>query len=125
MLNKEKYGRKIIELAIKGCDLAVVNGKPVSCVKTRCNDCACHDSDKDCQEFIKEWANSEYIKFVDWNKIQVDTPILVKNRQGEIWYHRYFYKYDNGKIYSWEGGTTSWSNSGFCEDWEMAKLATD
>ena len=60
---------------------------------------------------------------VDWSKVAVDTPILVSNN-GDYWRRRYFAKYENGMVYAFNGGKTSWSNHG--EEptaWEYAKLA--
>ena len=62
---------------------------------------------------------------VEWSKVQVDTPILVKEFKEEKWHKRYFAKYEDGKVYTWYKGATSWStdNSGLVTDWETAKLA--
>lgn len=62
---------------------------------------------------------------VDWSKVEVDTPILVRNHRGADWIRRYFAKYEGGEIYTWNGGATSWSAE-FKEDvigWNFAKLA--
>ena len=48
---------------------------------------------------------------VDWSKVAVDTPILVSNN-GDYWRRRYFAKYENGMVYAFNGGKTSWSNHG-------------
>ena len=61
---------------------------------------------------------------VDWSKVEVDTPILVKGFENE-WYRRHFAKYENGKVYAWDAGLTSWSSEGneWCiTEWEYAKL---
>ena len=62
---------------------------------------------------------------VEWSKVQVDTPILVKEFKEEKWHKRYFAKYEDGKVYTWYKGATSWStdNSGLITNWETAKLA--
>lgn len=37
---------------------------------------------------------------------------------------RHFAKYENGKVYTWLGGATSWSvDSNNVTDWKFAKLA--
>ena len=33
---------------------------------------------------------------IDWSKVEVDTPILVKNYEDEPWIKRYFAKYEDG-----------------------------
>lgn len=67
----------------------------------------------------------EYIGIVDWSKVEVDTPIFVRNRIEDTWKCRYFAKYEDGKVYTWCGGRTSWSNVIDYEpvNWEYAELA--
>ena len=61
---------------------------------------------------------------IDWTKIEVDTPILVRRSATGEWYRRYFARYENGEVYAWANGTTSWSAK---DDecvifWKYAKL---
>lgn len=65
---------------------------------------------------------------IDWDKIEVDTPILVSDN-GENWYHRYFAKYENGNIFTFVDGRTSWSVEDYKTNdlnpfltWRYAKL---
>ena len=62
---------------------------------------------------------------VDWSKVAVDVPILVRNHPEAAWVRRYFAKYEDGKIYVWSSGATSWSVEGRDNvfNWEYAKLA--
>ena len=125
MTNKEKYGNKIIELAIDEGVLALKNGEPALCAKIKCEDCDLHKSNSckyDAYRF-REWLNSEYVAPpVDWSKVAVDTQILVRDSEEEAWRKRYFARYDNGIVYAWGGGTTSW-NAERITNWKMAKLA--
>lgn len=68
---------------------------------------------------------AEYLGIVDWSKVEVDTPIFVRNRIEDMWKCRYFAKYEDGKVYTWCGGRTSWSNVIAYEpvNWEYAELA--
>ena len=59
---------------------------------------------------------------VDWNKIEVNTPILVRDCDDDRWIKRYFAKYENEIIYAWNSGATSWSTS-CMTGWKYAKLA--
>ena len=70
---------------------------------------------------------AEYLGIVDWSKVPVDTPILVKDLEAGIWRKRYFALFEDGKIYAWESGATSWSveNNGRVACWNYAKLAGD
>ena len=60
--------------------------------------------------------------FIDWSKVQVDTKIYVRNNDMETLCLRHFAKYEDGKVYAWRNGTTSFSGS-VCIEWEQAKLA--
>lgn len=96
------------------------------------------------RECISQWSNrvdirstcfteenqqidiAAYLGVVDWSKVAVDTPILVKNFKHYNWEKRYFAKVQNGTIYAWDGGATSWSvnNDKTCfTSWRHAKLA--
>ena len=128
MTNKEKYGNKIIELAIDEGVLALKNGEPAPCAKIKCEDCDLHKSNscKGSAYNFREWLNSEYVEPpVDWSKVAVDTPILVRDSEKESWRKRYFAKYYNGIVCAWKLGRTSWSTlrSDGINAWKMAKLA--
>lgn len=62
------------------------------------------------------------LSIIDWSKVAVDTKILV-SFDNEKWYKRYFAKFEDGKIYTFANGTTSFSNN-YRElvQWEYAKL---
>lgn len=68
---------------------------------------------------------AEELGIVDWSKVAVDTPILVRDFEEKKWRKRYFAFFKDGKVYTWTGGVTSWT----CEDqncvmsWVYAKLA--
>ena len=71
----------------------------------------------------KKWANSEYVEPpIDWSKVAVDTPILVNDSNDHGWVKRYFAKYENGSVFAWNGGKTSWSSEGHATAWGLAKL---
>ena len=127
MTNKEKYADKIIEIAARS-KLALKDGKPFPCVSMKCSECGFYSTNYSCTHNACEWLDSEYAAPpVDWSKVAVDTPILVKDYKEDTWERRYFAKYENGKVYTWLGGATSWSTSGtdddYMTDWKMAKLA--
>ena len=61
---------------------------------------------------------------IDWYKVAVDTPILVKNSKNDYWHERHFAKYVNGRVYAWNDGKTSWTEDGMIA-WEYAKLAEE
>lgn len=68
---------------------------------------------------------AEKLDIVDWSKVAVDTPILVRQNIEKAWEKRHFAYFKNGKVYAWLDGATSWSieNSGYVFSWQNAKLA--
>ena len=59
---------------------------------------------------------------IDWSKVKVDTPILVRDSEDSKWLERYFAKFEDGKVYAWLGETTSYDACGVAK-WKYAKLA--
>lgn len=51
----------------------------------------------------------KYLGITDWSKVATDTPVYAKLYDGGIWYPLYFAKYENGVVYVYTGGRTSWS----------------
>lgn len=71
-------------------------------------------------------AIEDHIDTVDWSKVSVDTPILVKNSYEDCWHKRYFAKYKNGVVFVFSCGSTQWSNDGdTLVSYDEAKLADD
>ena len=74
-----------------------------------------------CNECI---SIAEELGIVDWSKVPVDTPVLVSNDNKE-WIKRYFARYEDGNVYCWISGKTSWT--AICElsigHWNYSKLA--
>ena len=125
MTNREKFAEQILNIACKGDSIAVnkVTSEPMGCHGTACKECLFNfNSDEFCRDARKKWANSEYVEpFVDWSKVAVDTPILVTYSGIHSWVKRHFAKYENGRVYAWNHGTTSWSGQ-MCTVCELAKL---
>lgn len=48
----------------------------------------------------------KYLGIVDWSKVAVDTPIIIKN---VVEHKRHFARFENGLIYYYDCGRTSWS----------------
>lgn len=53
----------------------------------------------------------EYEPKVDWSKIEVDTKVLVRDRDDEEWERAYFAEYSNDKIYTFVNGKTSFTTN--------------
>lgn len=92
-----------------------------------CDDITCDT----CNRLFSAWLLNEYKEpekpEVDWSKVPVDTKIYVKDNIHNNWIKRYFARYEEGKIYAWDSGHTSWIASGenYATSWKYAKLAED
>ena len=61
MLNKEKYAKEIVEIALINERIALKDGKPSTCLKVGCSICERSRYKFYCDKFkLLEWANSEY-----------------------------------------------------------------
>ena len=60
MLNKEKYAKEIVELAVNNETIALIDNKPISCMKIKCDDCERHTNLGCFNHILTKWANSEY-----------------------------------------------------------------
>lgn len=126
MTNREKFAEKILDVACSGSRLAANKStlEPTACNGLKCRDCLFNSHDfGNCEDEASKWADSEYVEPpVDWSKVAVDTPILVRDSANLEWSKRYFAKYENGSVYSWSDGATSWSSEGYTTAWKLAKL---
>ena len=125
MTNREKFAEQILDIACGGNKIAVdkATSEPIACYELECKDCLFNThSYVYCGDKTEKWANSEYVEPpIDWSKVAVDTPILVRDNIFSEWGKRYFAKYENGSVYAWSNGTTSWSGDR-CTPWKLAKL---
>ena len=124
MTNREKYAKEILDIVCEGSDVAVKNGGPCKCNKITCRECD-FDNTAVCLNNRVKWFKAEYVESpVDWSKVPIDTPLLVRDLENEKWTKRHFAKYEGGKVYAFRNGETSWSGC-WPVCWEQAKLATD
>ena len=84
-----------------------------ACRGLACSRCLFFDKDNGCYRNTIKWLVAEYTESeVDWNKVPVDTPVLVSNNK-KFWYSRYFAGVDDdGRLFIFPNGRTSWSNKG-------------
>lgn len=59
--------------------------------------------------------------FIDWANVAIDTKVQVKHIGGR-WENRYFAKYEDGKVYTFTDGATSFSTDGSLIAWDEARL---
>lgn len=130
MTNGEKYKDTIIKY-IKNdsegsannsyCDF--IKSKILSCYGLACKGLDCHN----CNTIQSLWFNEEYKETeekVDWTKVAIDTPILVRDSDESNWYKRHFAKYRDGQIFTYAYGGISWSTNG-TNNWKQGKLADE
>ena len=128
MLNIEKYKDKLVELCVIDIDrLALIQGQPRICNSSLlCNECLFNNNIDFCSGEALNWLFSECKEpEVDWSKVKVDTPILVRESEQNPWLKRHFAKFKGGEVYAFPGGVTSWTmddEEAICS-WKYAKLA--
>lgn len=129
MTNYEKYKDKIDKIWESG-DIACFtkNGEIKPCYEITCPECE-FNGEEGCSLNSKKWLVSEYkdpAENVDWSKVPVDTPVLVRDYETDKWMPRYFAGInEDGNVIVFDSGATSWSDDGknFTLSWEYAKLA--
>ena len=125
MKNYEKYADEIRELksdiGIEWCEL-FAKPKVLKPLGRKCADVSCGL----CYALTTIWLLEDYEEpEVDWSKVEVDTPILVRTVEGADWVKRNFAKYEGGMVYVWNNGKTSWTalDNECVTPWQYAKLA--
>ena len=117
MKNYEKYTDEIKEY--DGDDFCCSFIRPYILKADNCSDMPCSR----CQMLQTLWLLEDCEESeVDWSKVKADTPLLVRNYINGEWSKRYFAKYEDGKVYTWINGRTSWNETGIYA-WKYAKLA--
>ena len=76
--------------------------------------------------FASQIVKMEFREVVDWSKVPVDTKVLVSD-DGKEWYRRHFAKYEDGKVYCFNDGYTSFTIVDYAylsnaTPWEYCKL---
>lgn len=124
MKNYEKYADEIKRY--KGTYFCNEFVKPnilrtKSCLDISCNQCSILQM----LWLLEEYKDPEESE-IDWSKVEVDTPILVRNSEDEEWRKRHFAKCEcKGRlVYTWRDNGTSWTEEDMCV-WNFAKLPKD
>ena len=128
MTNREKYSEQIIDMAAKDIKITVdKEGRLSDCFAINCHDCAWRNCGN-CRKKFREWLEQEYVEpVVDWSNVAVDTKVYVRDYDSDPWKPRYFAKFEDGKIFTWTDGATSFSRNRVCDCswWNQGKLAED
>lgn len=67
-------------------------------------------------------SDDDLFEYNHWQDVEVDTPILVKQSEYHDWEPRHFAKFQDGFVYAYAAGKTSWTASGDFAKWYFAKL---
>ena len=121
MKNYEKYAEEIKRYNGDSICTDFIEPYILKSINARCINTSCPK----CHLYRTIWLMEEYKEpEVDWSKVEVDTPILVKDYEDATisWIRRYFAEYKDGVVYAWNGGCTSWSEK-CMTGWKYAKLA--
>lgn len=121
MKNREFYQEQLLDIACSGSAVALVNNAPVACKPYQCAKCECKDGDGCSELRLQRWSEEEYIEEVDWNEVEVDTPLLVRNTKTGEWQPRLFAFYNRGTVYTFERGMSSKDSKNVLW-WNFAKL---
>lgn len=131
--NYEHYKKEIDELFEKKSHVGfnVVTNRICDCDDiNNCNECKFSSiyNDLHCANRFAMWLVSEYkepIEDVDWSKVPVDTPVLIRDGEDQPWCRRYFARYENDRVYVFAYGKNSWSDNGDMDTtpWKYVKLA--
>lgn len=128
MTNREKYAEQIINMAVNDIKITVdKEGRLSDCFAINCKDCA-WSSCNQCRKKFREWLEQEYVEpVVDWSNVAVDTKVYVRDSDSDPWEPRYFAKFEDGKIFVWTNGATSFSRNSVCGSswWNQGKHAED
>ena len=125
MKNYEKYADEIKKY--KDYNFCRDFVKPYILESDNCNGLDCIR----CSMLRAIWLMEDYEEpeepEIDWSKVRVDTPILVRDNEDTesatvVWLKRYFAEYKDGLVYAWTNGRTSW-NEDKMHGWKYAKLA--
>lgn len=126
MTNYEHYKDELIKISCFD-HLAKEKNVVTRCGKICCVDCDFNaDAELNCTNKREKWLDEEYVEApaVDWSKVAVDTKIYVKKEDDDRWIPRYFAKYENGKVFAFIQGGTSFSQR-ISQPIKYAKLAEE
>lgn len=84
----------------------------------------CNDNDLSKEYYLSSILELDFEEVVNWSKVPVDTKILVRVSEHNEWSKRHFAKFENGFIYAWDNGKTSFTSNTKVSytAWQQAKL---
>lgn len=134
MKNWEKNIRDIMPFMVAGITWRkTASGEIKKCEGEDCDNCGFFSYNGSCSDEKLKWLNSEYEEpkkidwdnDIDWDRVPVDTPVLVRNSENESWMKEHFAE-RNGQCGcgTWINGMTSFTGDGWRTiHWKYCKLA--
>lgn len=133
MKNREKYRDKIIKIVLsrETCNFMRTAVVPLYIDRTEDIDNFCNtNSCESCSKLFAFWLDEEYEETpkpeVDWNKVDVDTLVRVRDHDYEEWTLKYFKGIDDelpaNRYVVWQDGATSITAYGYTEHWTYCEL---
>ena len=96
MKNYEKYADEIKEYNGDSICTDFIEPYILKSINAKCINTSCPK----CHLYRTIWLMEEYEEpEVDWSRVKVDTPILVRQGKNEEWRKRHLAKYRNGNEY--------------------------
>lgn len=119
MENQKYYEKEILHIAVTGCAVAVNKDTyaPMTCSKDMCEHCINHKENGRCDKektAILTWMKEEYIdpaERIDWSKVAIDTPVLVRNGESDVWENAHYAGWKIDEICVFPNGKTSYTFS--------------
>lgn len=122
MTNYEKNKELLDMYAVADVPWSVnADGKIFDCYGNSCEDCIFGAT-------ICPWERLKWLQEeckepeVDWSKVEIDTPIYVRDSENEKWKKRYYAGYIGGKVCAFADGKKS-EDFFSITHWNYAKLA--
>lgn len=131
MTHYEAADPKDIRRVFEKCFAVNKNTYGIStCGSIECYDCLFLSDKIPCSYAKKKWLDQlaiDWDKDINWAKVPVDTPVIVKNELDPNEHRRYFKEKDEFYI-TFDEGMTSWSayakeDNYVGEPWDICKLA--
>lgn len=114
---------KVKDIFSKSFAVNKETGEVLKCTNLPCR--LCLFSESGCDEERLKWLDQPVFNFdkdIDWEKVPVDTPVLVWNLE-DCSYKRYFSGIKDGRFCTYSDGRTSWSSiTGNICHWNHCKL---
>ena len=131
MKNREKYKNELINVIKKDGKLCefVKKHEVFRMIGTNWES-FCEMDCVACGTALQIWLDEEYeMSEADWNKVPVDTLVLVRNSKNENWTLRHFKRIrdttETHKFETWGDGQTSRTTDGIISLWKYCELAEE